>query len=223
MVDERDEPHEEAEPSPPRMVERLRDAAGSAAAPIAGGLSAAIGAATSTIGELPGSRVRRLRRSARTPLASLPQLYPESDRARPVIIGLRSIPLDQIRGTAVAGGDQRGGDFLPLKPFRTTGWRGRWQRLRSAQDRLAILPPIDVQKYADGYWVVDGHNRVALGLYENQSEIDASVTELVPMGEHRTEPISTLEAEVDASRDMRRRTQTEGFGHARQRDPGDGR
>jgi hypothetical protein len=214
MVDEREEPTEaEAESGTTRALDRLKGAAGTAAAPIADGLSAALDAAQSTINDLPGGRVRRLRRSARTPLPSLPNLYPESANARPVVIGLRSIPLDEIRGTAVAGGDQRGSDFLPLKPFRTQNWRARWQRLRQAQDALAILPPIDVQKYADGYWVVDGHNRVGLGLYNNQGEIDASVTELVPMGTRRTEPIGTLEAEVDAARDVRRRTQTEGVGH----------
>ncbi len=77
------------------------------------------------------------------------------------------------RGTAVGGGDQRGGDFLPLRPFRGRNWTARWQRLRQAQDRLAVLPPIDVVKYADRYWVVDGHNRVALALYGGQLEIDA--------------------------------------------------
>jgi len=202
-------------------VERLREAVGTAAAPIADGLSAAIGAASSTIGELPGARARRLRRLSRTPLPSLHRLHPEATKARPVVVGLRSIPIDRILGTAVEGGDQRGSDFLPLKPFRSQNWRARWQRLRSAQDRLAILPPIDVQKFDDGYWVVDGHNRVALGLYNNQAEIDASVVELVPMGHRRTEPISSLAAEVDATRDVRRLTQTEGVGHARLRDADD--
>ena len=211
-----------AQPRATRTVGRLVDAVESAAGPIAGGLSAAIGAAASTIGELPGARVRRLRRQARTPLASLHRLHPEAVRARPVMIGLRSIPIDRIQGTAVEGGDQRGSDFLPLKPFRTQNWRARWQRLRAAQDRLAILPPIDVQKYGDAYWVVDGHNRVALALYDNQAEIDASVTELVPMGQTRTEPISTLEAEVDALRDVRRRTQREGRSHASADEGGNG-
>lgn len=213
---------EDIEPAAPRAVERLKEAVGSAAAPITDGLSSAIGAAASTIGELPGARARRLRRLSRTPLPSLHRLHPEATKARPVVIGLRSIPIDRILGTAVEGGDQRGSDFLPLKPFRSQNWRARWQRLRLAQDRLAILPPIDVQKFDDGYWVVDGHNRVALGLYSNQGEIDASVVELVPLGQTRTEPIGSLAAEVDASRDLRRLTQTEGVGHPRLQTEEDG-
>lgn len=200
-------------------VGRLLHSAGSAAEPIVDGVTAALGAAANTINELPRMRVRRIRRLARHPLPSLPDLYPESDRARPVVVGLRSLPVDQIRGTAVGGGDQRGGDFLPLRPFRGQNWQARWQRLRRAQDNLAILPPIDVVKYDDGYWVVDGHNRVALALYGNQPEIDASVVELVPPGATRTEPIGTLEAEVDAARPVRRLTQTEPS-HPRADDPG---
>ena len=95
---------------------------------------------------------------------------------------MRTIEVDDIAGTAVGGGDQRGGDFLPLKPFRGQNWAGRWQRLRRAADRLAALPPIDVVKYADKYWVLDGHNRVALALYTGQRDIDASVVELVRTG-----------------------------------------
>ncbi len=204
----------EDDPPAASAVGRLIRGAENAAEPIMDGVSAALGAAANTFNELPGARVRRLRRLGRIPLPSLPDLYPEAARARPVVIGLRSIPLDQIRGTAVGGGDQRGSDFLPLKPFRGKNWQARWQRLRKAQDSLAILPPIDVEKYADAYWVVDGHNRVALALYNNQDEIDASVVELVPFGGRRTEPIRSLEAEVDAARSVRRLTQKEGIGHS---------
>jgi hypothetical protein len=193
----------------PGAFERLRHGAEAAAEPLVEGVGAALGVAASTVRELPGMRVRRIRRLGRVPLPSLTELYPESRQARPVVIGLRSIAVDDIRGTAVGGSDQRGGDFLPLRPFRGPNWSARWQRLRKAQDSLKILPPIDVVRFADSYWVIDGHNRVALALYSNQGDIDASVTELVPPGGRRTEPIVTLEAEVEAARPVRARTQTE--------------
>ena len=119
---------------------------------------------------------------AQQPLPFLYDVHPEARPARPVEVGLQTIDIDQIAGTAVGGGAQRGGDFLPLKPFRGGNWTGRWQRLRKAQDRLVVLPPIDVVKYGDRYWVVDGHNRVGLALYGGQAAIDADVTELVPRG-----------------------------------------
>ena len=194
-------------------LRRLRDGAEAAAEPLMEGVGAALEAAANvaanTVRELPAMRVRRIRRLARHPLASLTELHPESRQARPVVIGLRSIPVDKICGTAVGGGAQRGGDFLPLKPFRGANWAGRWQRLRKAQDSLEILPPIDVVRYGDCYWVNDGHNRVALALYSNQDEIDASVTELVPPRGRRMESIGTLEAEVEAARPVRSRALTE--------------
>jgi hypothetical protein len=158
------------------------------------GVRSAVGEIGRKLSERPGARVRRIRRSAREPLASLDALHPEAREARPVEIGLRSIKVADIRGTAVGGLDQRGGDFLPLKDFRSNNWSTRWQRLRQANDRLAILPPIDVVKYDGDFWVVDGHNRVALALYAGQEEIDATVVELVPPGGRRTEPKGHLAA-----------------------------
>ena len=157
--------------------------------------------------ELPGARVRRVRRLGRQPLASLNELHPEVRNARPVDVGLRSIEVDDILGTAVGGGNQRGGDFLPLRPFRGKNWAARWQRLRAANDRLAGLPPIDVAKYGDGYWVTDGHNRVALAKYSGQGDIDANVVELVPPGGRRTEAIQSLAPIVEASRPVRARVE----------------
>jgi hypothetical protein len=138
-----------------------------------------------------------------TPLAYLHTIHPDARSALPAQVGLRTIPVDEIVGTAVGGGDQRGGDFLPLKPFRGRNWQGRWQRLNRAQDDLAILPPIEVLKFGDRFWVVDGHNRVALALYNGQPEIDATITELVPPGGRRTEPILELASTIGGSRALR--------------------
>jgi hypothetical protein len=156
-----------------------------------------------SIVERPGMRVRRIRRLGATPLAYLNDVHPDVRLARPVQVGMRTIPVDEIAGTAVGGGDQRGGDFLPLKGFRGRNWLTRWQRLRRAQDGFAILPPIEVVKHGGRYWVVDGHNRVGLALYSGQPEIDATITELVPPGERRTEPILTLAPTVLGSRSLR--------------------
>ncbi len=214
--DPRPESAKAAQSPPSTSMRRLRRTAAAAAEPLTEGLSAAVGGVSSvlehaleTIREMPGQRVRRVRRRGRHPLPSLSDLYPEADRARPVEVGLRTIDVDDIRGTAVGGGDQRGGDFLPIKRARGRNWQARWQRLRRAQDELRDLPPIDVVKYDDGYWVIDGHNRVALALYGGQVGIDASVVELVPPGGRRTEPIESLEAQLADSRYVRGRVEAE--------------
>ena len=212
-----DQQHDEATTAPaaePALeattaLRRIRAGAANAAEPLVDGVSNAIGAAMAGLRELPGMRVRRVRRLGRQPLPSLDELHPEARRARPVEIGMQTVPVDEIRGTAVGGGDQRGGDFLPLKPFRGRNWAGRWQRLKRAHETLTNLPAIDVVKYGDGYWVIDGHNRVALALYNGQRDLDASVVELVPPGGHRTEPIGSLAGVVEAARPARSRATKE--------------
>jgi hypothetical protein len=186
-----------------RAVDTVVDGAEAVAEPIVDRVSSALEGARDTWQERPGARVRRVRRLGGQPLAYLMDVHPEARRARPVQVGLRSIDVDEIVGTAVGGGNQRGGDFLPLKQFRGKNWAGRWQRLRRANDRLETLPPIDVVKFGDAYWVVDGHNRVGLAKYGGQVGIDANITELVPSGGRRTEPIVSLAPLAADSRSLR--------------------
>jgi hypothetical protein len=128
--------------------------------------------------------------------------HPEARNATPRELGLQTIDVADIAGTAVGGARQRGGDFLPLKPFRSDNWRARWQRLRSAADRLAILPPIDVLRFGGKYWVLDGHNRVASALYNGQLSIDANVTELRLPGDPSGGTPASLAAQVEDHRDL---------------------
>jgi hypothetical protein len=187
-------------------VDVVRDRAGSVAG---GAVDLARGAVDVAHGaarrwdDRPGARVRRVRRLAATPLPYLYAVHPEARRASPREIGLKTIDLDRIAGTAVGGATQRGSDFLPLKPFRSRNWGARWQRLRQASDRLAILPPIDVLSYDDRYWVVDGHNRVGLALYDGAVGIDANVVELVPPGRRPSETSSSLAPVLEGSRALR--------------------
>ena len=93
-------------------------------------------------------------------LPSLFDRYPGATAAPRRAIGLRSVPLDRIVGT-MRHPSQNTADFLPLPRLRGANWRGRWQRINRAIDRLATLPPVDLVQVGDDYYVVDGHNRVA--------------------------------------------------------------
>jgi hypothetical protein len=191
-----------------RVARPARQAIASVAAaaePLVGRIGDAVEGVERSIAERPGRRVRRIRQRAATPLPYLNEVHPDVRLAHPVQIGLRTIPVEAIAGTAVGGGDQRGSDFLPLKPFRGGNWQARWQRLNRAQDALAILPPIEVVKYGGQYWVLDGHNRVALALYSGQPEIDASIVELVAPGDRRTEPVGSLAGTLAGSQALRTR------------------
>jgi hypothetical protein len=186
-----------------RVVASVVDGAEAVTDPIVDRVSTVIEGARDTWQERPGARIRRVRRLGSQPLPYLMDAHPEARNARPVQVGLRSIDVDDIAGTAVGGGAQRGGDFLPLKQFRGSNWAGRWQRLRRAAERLETLPPIDVLKFDGAYWVVDGHNRVGLAKYMGQVEIDANITELVASGARRSEPIVSLAPSATDSRSLR--------------------
>ncbi len=149
------------------------------------------------------ARTRRLHGLNRIPLPNLYEVHPEARSLAGREIGLRTIPLDEIAGTAVAGQAQRGSDFKPLPPFRSRNWEGRWQRIRSAYDSMKVLPPIEVLRYADRYWVLDGHNRVAAALDIGQVEIDAEVTELRAPGTASTEPPASLAPVMSDAADLR--------------------
>jgi hypothetical protein len=191
-----------------RVARTGREALASVAAaaePLVERIEDAVEGVERSIVERPGMRVRRIRRRAAQPLPYLNDVHPDVRLARPIQVGLRTIPVDDIGGTAVGGGDQRGGDFLPLKRFRGRNWASRWARLNRAQDDLAILPPIEVVKHGGRYWVIDGHNRVASALYNGQTEIDATIVELVAPGERRTEPVVELAPTLSGSRTVRTR------------------
>ena len=223
MTDDRRPDVEESEPETPAAAEapgpqgdrtpgivasrvaaaRVAAAIGDAVDRVEGAAGAVVGATTRRFDERPGARVRRVRRMGAETLRSLDEVHPDARSRTPRELGIRTIDVADIAGTAVGGAHQRGGDFLPLKPFRSRNWQARWQRLNRASDALTILPPIDVLKYDDSYWVVDGHNRVAQALYGGQVSIDADVSELVEPGRSRSEPPESFASLVEDSRELR--------------------
>jgi hypothetical protein len=184
------------------------------ASTLAGGAGSVISAARAPIDSLaagarrliedrPGARVRGVRRMGRQPLTNLWDVHPEASRASIRELGLRSVPVELVKGTAVAGAPQRGGDFLPLRDRRSEDWRARWQRILRANEELHSLPPIELIKFGDEYWVVDGHNRVAAALYIGQGEIDAVVDELRLPGMAPTGDTPLIVPVLDGSLDLR--------------------
>src|SRR5688500_10909179 len=88
-------------------------------------------------------------------------------------LGQRVIPLDCIVGSV-----DRTRDFD--RGFRPTSerTRPRWERIAQAHHRGEALPPIDVYKVGDLYFVKDGNHRVSVARALGHADIDANVTEV---------------------------------------------
>jgi hypothetical protein len=173
------------------------------ARPLLSGVEGLASGARRVIDERTGARVRAVRRMGRKPLLNLWDVHPEARRAAIRELGLQTVPVDAIAGTAVEGAPQRGGDFLPLRGRRSDDWRARWQRIMKAVDGLANLPPVELIRFGDRYWVVDGHNRVAAALYNGQVAIDAEVDELRLAGVARDRTPTSIASVLEGSSDVR--------------------
>ena len=175
----------------------------SAARPILQGVEDIASGARRAFDERSGARVRRVRKMAREPLVNLWDVHPEARRASIRELGLLTVPVELIAGTAVEGAPQRGGDFLPLRDRRSDDWRARWQRILRAVEGLVSLPPVELIKFGDRYWVVDGHNRVAAALYTGQAAVDAVVTEFRLPGVPRDRTPTSIASVLEGSQDLR--------------------
>jgi hypothetical protein len=81
-------------------------------------------------------------------------------------------------GDAIVGTvDRRRDEFdRAFRPSPTT--RGRWERIAEARKRGDALPPIDVFKIGDLYFVQDGHHRVSVARAMGDTDINANVVEV---------------------------------------------
>jgi hypothetical protein len=95
-------------------------------------------------------------------------------------LGHQTVPLDHIIGS-----EGRYGDFDRRFLPRSNALRGRWSSIDTAMQHHVHLPPIELYKIGDVYFVRDGNHRVSVARLQGQVDIDAYVTELivdVPIG-----------------------------------------
>ncbi len=89
--------------------------------------------------------------------------------------GVREIPLEAIVGSVGRYTDFTR-TFLPRNPQD----QDRWARVKAAIDNLSStgLPPIDVYKVGEVYFVLDGNHRVSIARQEGFRHIEAHIIEL---------------------------------------------
>ena len=88
-------------------------------------------------------------------------------------LGILVIPLERVVGSVDKVRDFDRG-FRPT----TNRSRARWERLAEAYRRGETIPPIDVYKLGDLYFVRDGHHRVSVAKALGLDLIEAAVTEI---------------------------------------------
>jgi hypothetical protein len=91
-----------------------------------------------------------------------------------IALGPQIVPVRNIIGSEgrYSDFDRR---FLP----RTEVLEDRWRSIERAMNRAIDLPPVDLWKISDVYFVRDGNHRVSVARWRGQSHIDAYVTELL--------------------------------------------
>jgi hypothetical protein len=87
--------------------------------------------------------------------------------------GLSAVPLDKIVGSV-----NRYLDFDRAFFPRQGRTRDRWLSIDKAYYQDIPLPPVELLKVGEMYFVSDGHHRVSVARVRGQEFIDASVTEI---------------------------------------------
>lgn len=89
-----------------------------------------------------------------------------------VELGLQSVPIDMIIGSQ---GRYRNftRNFLPLQE----NLRDRWKKVENAISNGKDLPPVELYKVCDAYFVKDGHHRISVAKSKGKRSIEARVYE----------------------------------------------
>jgi hypothetical protein len=107
-----------------------------------------------------------------------------------VCLGLQEIELEKIRGSV-----GRYQDFTSAFLPRRENLSLRWQQVRKAGLERG-LPPVELYKMGEAYFVLDGNHRVSIARTEGRETIDAYVCEYI--GDHELSEEGDLDAAMCA-------------------------
>jgi uncharacterized ParB-like nuclease family protein len=132
------------------------------------------------IQDFDSARARALRRTLRTLLTgqaqrlrSIEPMLKAAGLEGRAYGGTYEIPVNRIIGSAAP--DVKSGDFDPAFLPINRRMRERWTRIYQAMVEGDELPPIDVYKVDDNFYVIDGHHRVSVARNLGRPTINARV------------------------------------------------
>ncbi len=98
-------------------------------------------------------------------------------------LGVRPVPVARIIGSVGRSGEAATGAKLGNPATSPNEQRQRYQRVLQAMRAGIVLPAVELYKLGSGYYILDGNHRVAAAVELGQTEIDADVTEFIPLGD----------------------------------------
>ena len=113
----------------------------------------------------------------------------DSESAGPVSprsLGIRTVAVSRIIGS-VGRASELESSFRSVSHRRAE--EARYEQVRKAMNRGVSLPPIVLYKLGYGYYVLDGNHRVAAAKELGQLEMDALVTEFVPLSDPQSQRV----------------------------------
>ncbi len=117
-------------------------------------------------------------------IKSLQEEYGGIGYLKTINLGVQPIEVDKIVGSVGRPQDLDGNfRFKWRKPSE------RYLNIKSKMEKGEILPPIEVYKIRDEYYVLDGHHRVAVAKELKQKFIDANVIRAYPLRPKREDII----------------------------------
>jgi hypothetical protein len=105
--------------------------------------------------------------------------------------GVQEVPVEKIVGTTSNRYVDFDRAFLPAQTYT----KSRWKTIDELRLRDRYLPPIQLYKVGDLYFVRDGHHRVSVARQVGQTYIDAEVIEM-----HTREPLTKNMRRLDPTR-----------------------
>jgi hypothetical protein len=118
-----------------------------------------------------GARLRGDPSSSRTP--SFEEAASALGARNKLRLGRRVIAVERVVGSVGRFRDFDG-NFLPIR--RSVG--ERWKRVDRAFHLGVDLPPVELYKIGEGYYVVDGNHRISVARFQGVQWIEAEVTRL---------------------------------------------
>lgn len=121
---------------------------------------------------------------SREKLKRFKDIQKESGAFNNSFLGIKNIPLDEIVGSVEKYGDFDK-DFIPTNSIIEE----RWCRIYKEVMGDANLPPVNLYKIRNEYFVYDGNHRISVAKFMNYKLIEAEVTEFFPSGDSEEDVI----------------------------------